>query len=268
MPLVLKPKSFLQSIRETQATVGRAGRARLFTPTPRLAKLKVTLMEASNAQQWAILRKGNILALSKGMLAQIKSNPTTIWGWFDKDEMKAWSHIFPLTPESQKLGCLPLADLAWMEWGNPWWIFPSNRPTIAETQILNWRTLSLRLLEQSLSELGQEEEIVEREMLNSEIAAIWCRGNLISKKLVLVCASLPCFNLLIYSSERMLGVLNHAIFCAKVEKVPREALLMMGWRSLSRLEAKTTNDWSSPLSQSPSMNILFWNCRGVLNPQF
>ena len=76
-------------------------------------------MEASNAQQWAILRKGKIQTLSKGMLAQIKTNPMMIWGWFNKDEMKAWTNIFPLTPESQKLGYLPLADLAWMEWGDP-----------------------------------------------------------------------------------------------------------------------------------------------------
>ena len=40
----------------------------------------------------------------------------------------------------------------------------------------------------------------------------------------------------------------------------------MGWRSLSKLEAQTTFDL--PLSQSPSMNILFWNCRGALNPRF
>ena len=89
-------------------------------------------MEASSIQEWAILRNGKILVLSKGMLAQVKSNPTMIWGWFDKDEMKAWSHIFPLTPESQKLGCLPLADPAWMDWENPWCIFLSDRPTAAE----------------------------------------------------------------------------------------------------------------------------------------
>ena len=106
---------------------------------------------------------------------------------------------------------------------------------------------------------------MERKILNFEIAVVWCKGNLISKKLVSVCAPLPCFNLLICSSERMLGVLDHAIFCAKGEKVPREALLM-GWRSLSKLEAQTTFDL--PLSQSPSMNILFWNCRGALNPRF
>nr|POE84934.1 putative ribonuclease h protein [Quercus suber] len=62
-----------------------------------------------------------------------------------------------------------------MEWGNPWWIFPSDLPITAEARILNWRALSPRLLEQILSELVHEEEIVERKILNSEVAAEFWR---------------------------------------------------------------------------------------------
>ena len=64
------------------------------------------------------------MALSPGMLVQIRARLTMIWGWFDPDEMKAWRDIFPITPESRKMGWLPLSDPAWMEWANPWWIFP------------------------------------------------------------------------------------------------------------------------------------------------
>ena len=58
------------------------------------------------------------MALSLGMLAQIRASPTMIWGWFDLDEMKAWKDIFPLPLESRKIGWLPLSDLVWMEWAN------------------------------------------------------------------------------------------------------------------------------------------------------
>lgn len=80
----------------------------------------VTLMEAQSKNQWAILRQGKVMALSKEIMAQIKASPTMIWGWYDQDEMVAWSHIFPLTPVSQRLRTLPLSDLAWVEWTNPW----------------------------------------------------------------------------------------------------------------------------------------------------
>ena len=79
--------------------------------------------------------KGRIMVLSPSILAQIKASPTMIWGWFDLDEMKAWQHIFPLMPESKKMGWHPLSDPAWMEWAHPWWIFPSDIPTKEEAQV-------------------------------------------------------------------------------------------------------------------------------------
>ena len=105
------------------------------------------------------------MVLSLSMPAQIKGSPTMIWGWYDREEMQAWSRIFPMTLESLKQGFLPLTDPAWMEWDNPCWIFPSGKPTKAESKIFNWRALSPQSLEQSLKELGLEEKV--------EVRNIW-----------------------------------------------------------------------------------------------
>ena len=48
-----------------------------------------------------------------------QATPTHIMGWFEEELLKAWSHIFPLTPESRRNGSLPLSDPAWFNWHNP-----------------------------------------------------------------------------------------------------------------------------------------------------
>lgn len=67
-------------------------------------------------QEWEIFQKGKIMTLSLEIMAQIRASPTMIWGWFDLEEMKAWSHIFHLTPKSRKMGYLSLLNPPWLEW--------------------------------------------------------------------------------------------------------------------------------------------------------
>ena len=83
--------------------------------------------------------------------------------------MQARKHIFPLTPESKRKGWLPLSDPVWMEWGCPWWIFSSDRPTKGEAQVFGWRALSPQSLDQSLKDLELEEEDVVRKIWMSKM---------------------------------------------------------------------------------------------------
>ena len=93
------------------------------------------------------------MTLSPSFIQQIRASLTMIWGWFDQEQLRAWSHIFPLTSESQDLGFLPLTNLTWLEWENPRWRFPTDSPSVVEGKIIGWRALSLtspdRLLPES-----------------------------------------------------------------------------------------------------------------------
>lgn len=76
-------------------------------------------MEDSSQMQWAISLHGKIMLLSRSLIQQIQASPTMIWGWFDQEHLQAWSHIFPLTLESQNLGYLLLLPLVEIPNGHP-----------------------------------------------------------------------------------------------------------------------------------------------------
>ena len=69
-------------------------------------------MVSPETQEWGIYYKGKIIVILSTTIVEIKATPTHIIGWFEEELMKAWSHIFPLTPESRRNGSLPLSDPA------------------------------------------------------------------------------------------------------------------------------------------------------------
>ena len=208
------------------------------------------------------------MVVSPSMLAQIKSSPTMIWGWFELEEMQAWKLIFPLNPESKKKGLLPLSNPAWMEWECPWWIFPSDKPTKGEAKIFRWRALSPQSLARSLKDLDLEEEEEVRRVWMSKMGVVKCWGNEISKTLLQVEVTPGGSNLLITSREAQIGVLQHLVILAQGGDISRRALRELGWRSLSKTDTQNLHKGALVSSPSVPMNILLWNCRGALNPHF
>ena len=81
-------------------------------------------------QQWGILLKGQIMEIPQVILDHIRATPTAIMGWYDQEVMNAWKFIFPLTKESRCLGTISMADPAWQEWENPWWVFLTDLPCL------------------------------------------------------------------------------------------------------------------------------------------
>nr|POE86794.1 ethylene insensitive 3-like 3 protein [Quercus suber] len=160
-------------------------------------------------------------------------------------EMEAWSHIFPLTPVSQKLGTLPLSDPAWMEWIKHWWVFPLDRPTEAEAKIFGWRALSPLSLELRLKASSSLDEAVERRIMNAGIVAVGCKRNMRNKMLLQMVAPLPPLNLLISLREYPLGILEHAIILGEGEEFPRKILREMGWKALSKMGAQSPRSYQA-----------------------
>ena len=110
---------------------------------------------------WAIWHKNKVVELGDTMINTIRWDPLMIYGWTDKDLMKAWSFIFPLTNRSRKDGCLPLIDSAWYYTPNPWWWLTLNRPSLLPPRQMTSNT-SRTLLESVLSEASLD--LIEREL--------------------------------------------------------------------------------------------------------
>ena len=208
------------------------------------------------------------MVLSLSIPAQIKGNPTMIWGWYDREEMQAWSHIFPVTLESLKQRFLPLTDPAWMEWDNPCWIFPSDKPTKAESKIFNWRALSSQSLEQSLKELGLEEKVEVRNIWMPRTGVMRCWGNKVLITVVWTAPNPLNFNLLVSSKEQTLGIIEHVTTIMEGAEAPRKQLRELGWSLVSKMKAHPPSKTDPFLSPFSPMNIIFWNYRGALNPLF
>ena len=68
------------------------------------------------------------MTILEEFIAQIRAAPTKTPRWFEEALKQAWKHLFPITPESIRLGDLPLDHKAWVLTPNPWWIFLTDVP--------------------------------------------------------------------------------------------------------------------------------------------
>jgi hypothetical protein len=202
------------------------------------------------------------------VLDQIKASPTVIWGWFDLEIRKAWSFIFPLTPESRANLFLPLTDPAWVEWSNPWWKFLTDVPLVVESRILSWRTLPGTSNEPILCELDPSEEISERRMLVEKPIAVSCMGNVALKKLIQVFQPNFQFKIAICQRELKMGILEHVVSLIQGTNPSLMLMKETGWSLLEQMRCLPQIDECPTPSHHLIMNIILWNCRRALNPHF
>ena len=71
--------------------------------------------------------------------------------------------------------------------------------------------------------------------------------------------------MLISCKEEVMGILKHILIWKPEWKHSKELLRRLGW---SMVEAATMNRVEILMGQFVKMNILMWNCRGALNPDF
>lgn len=151
---------------------------------PTNTKGKEKPSSSQEPQEWGISYKNKIIKIERITINEIKATPTHTMGWFEEDLMKAWKHIFPLTPISRELGFLPLTDPAWFNWENPWWNFLSDIPSRKASNILGWRELPLIFRELVLGDLNQPDTLQQRRMLVDQPITTSIMGYMEGRKII------------------------------------------------------------------------------------
>ena len=154
------------------------------------SKGKEKPMENPETQEWGNFYKRKIIVISSIIITEIKVTPTHIMDWFEEELMKAWSHIFLLTPKSWMNSYLPLLDPTWFNWHNPWWNFLLDKTSRKESQILGWRGLPSRSRELILGDLSQPDTLMERRMLVDRPIVFNTMGDMEGRKIIQVFASI------------------------------------------------------------------------------
>ena len=225
-------------------------------------------MKMKDQKQWEINLQGKFIRLSNANFNMIRASPMEIMGWFDMGLMKAWKVIFPFTTISAQIRSLPISDPAWQTWPNSWLIFLSDKPTLVERNSHIWRTMSHHYPLPTLCRLIPVVNIIEwRMMVQALMMSRWL-GNLQAKRLIQVFYPTKTSVLMIRSCEKEIGVLEHSMTLIHGKEVSSWEMKVAGLALLSQGVCEPTVDVVLLPIIHLMMNIMVWNCRGALNPNF
>lgn len=76
------------------------------------------------------------------------------------------------------------------------------------------------------------------------------------------------FSLVISQCERQLGVMEHVLVLKQGAGYTKKVLKDLGWTMMDQMQALPPIDECPFPDMHLSMNIILWNCRGALNPNF
>lgn len=117
-------------------------------------------------------------------------------------------------------------------------------------------------------ELDNPVKITERRVLDGPLIATSWFGNMMNTRLIQVCLPVRKFKILVSSSEREFGVLEHDVGLSTREEQTIAHLKGMRWRLISQGKVMYHLDRCSDPSQIVLMNIIEWNCCGAFSPNF
>ena len=182
--------------------------------------------------------------------------------------------ISPAVPTNGSQDLPLLTDLVWLQEVSPFWNFLTDMPKIDEVhcplRIRSQPSPELRLIQFLKVYCATLPDFDKRKVILSIPIQLFWKGNRASIKLAQAAKCIPHFVIVIQCSERLSeGYLSY--------KFSMEAKLNTLWemwpeKAWNALEAGgnlfPTNNPPFMLSNEIGVNVLTWNCRGVLNPCF
>ena len=225
--------------------------------------------------KWKIYLKGQTILITEDIIELIRKDPLHVWGWYETEIAQAWAEISPAIPTVDSLDHPLLTDMVWLQEINPFWNFQADIPRIdgvrCPVRIRSQPSPELRFT-QFLEEVyyATLPEFEERKVILSAPIMFYWQGNRASLKMAQAAKCIPRFAIIIQCSEKSSeGFLSY--------KFAMEATLNNLWemwpeKAWNAMEAEgslfpSTNPPFMSINEI-GVNVLTWNCRGVLNPCF
>ena len=199
------------------------------------------------------------------IIPQIRASPAKELRWCEAEMGPALKNIFPITPESCKTRKIPLDHPAWGLTPNPWWSFITDIPLISweEFEALSkQRNPSVRAHFDESGWVIQERMLVDRRGLATALM-----GNHPMLKLIQFLKPVEKCDVLISCREDVEGMLMYMMIWKPEWKHSKDLLRSLGW-SMVEAVAMSPSRVEVLMDEFIKMNILMWNCRGALNPDF
>ena len=202
------------------------------------------------------------------VIAEIRAKLTHVMGWFNRKLAIAWRNIFPLTANSARLGFLPLMDPTWGKMPNSWWQFLANSLSLEEEQRNVWRVLPQVLQVPMLCEENPMDTLSERRILEAQLISTFIMGNRHCTKIIQVFKPTLEFSIHAMAREMNLGVFEHLLTLCPRKGKTKEMMALMGWNLRREAEILPHLDECPTPFHQLTMNIIVWNCRGILKPNY
>ncbi|XP_030942199.1 uncharacterized protein LOC115967261 [Quercus lobata] len=93
-------------------------------------------------------------------------------------------------------------------------------------------------------------------------------GYMEGRKIIQVFAPIQTFNLVVSQWECMIGVMEHVLVLRQGEGFKKTLLKEMGWTMMDQMRTLPPIDECPDPNLHLSMNIILWNYKGALNPNF
>ena len=93
-------------------------------------------------------------------------------------------------------------------------------------------------------------------------------GDMEGRKIIQVFAPIQTFSLAVSQWECMMGVMEHVLVLRQGEGFKKTLLKEIGWTMMDQMRTLPPIDECPDPNLQLSMNIILWNCRGALNPNF
>ena len=182
--------------------------------------------------------------------------------------------MFSLTEESKTLGYLPVMNRAWELTPNPWWRFVTDQPAFQTPPPVNSSSSATRSSVQHSEKLLTEAEkewmrnlITVRKSPQDKPVECLLKGSVHRMKMIQLAEAKSSGTILTKSSVGERGIIQHSVTLFRERLVSKEEV-MGAWRLRDIEDASSLVLCDSSKISFKMMNILIWNCRGAMKPQF
>ena len=186
---------------------------------------------AHPSSRWAINLDGIIVEILEIVIAKIRVNPTHAMGWFSLKLKNAWEML-------------------------------------SETPSIVWKSIPQISPIPEFCNKNPWEMLSERRMLEIQPISTSVMANQLSTKLIQVCQPTREFNLHSIAQEIEMGILQHRLTLISGKGQTGEWWRKMGWSLMEEAKLMLSFDECPTPNHALIMNIILWNSRGALKPNF